>query len=67
MGREFPMDPVEQLWGATEAVWRSWMLKKAVDYRRATSADTIGTAVSVVSMAFGDMGDDSGTRVGLHA
>src|SRR5687768_1122829 len=32
-GRQFPLDPHEQLWGAIEAVWRSWMLKKAVDYR----------------------------------
>src|SRR5690242_16222702 len=32
-GKEFPMDPAAQLWGAIEAVWRSWTLKKAVDYR----------------------------------
>ena len=64
VGREFPMDPVEQLWGATEAVWRSWMLKKAVDYRRVNGIpDDIGTAVNVVAMVFGNMGDDSGTGV----
>ena len=63
-GHDFPMDPVEQLWGATEAVWRSWMLKKAVDYRRVNGiADEVGTAVNVVSMVFGNMGDDSGTGV----
>ncbi len=64
VGRDFPMDPVEQLWGATEAVWRSWMLKKAVDYRRVNGIpDDIGTAVNVVAMVFGNMGDDSGTGV----
>jgi pyruvate, orthophosphate dikinase len=64
VGREFPMDPVEQMWGATEAVWRSWMLKKAVDYRRVNGIpDDIGTAVNVVAMVFGNMGYDSGTGV----
>ena len=64
VGQEFPMDPVEQMWGATEAVWRSWMLKKAVDYRRVNGIpDDIGTAVNVVAMVFGNMGDDSGTGV----
>ena len=63
-GRDFPLDPIEQLWGATEAVWRSWMLKKAVDYRRVNGIpDDIGTAVNVVAMVFGNMGDDSGTGV----
>ncbi len=64
IGREFPMDPREQLWGAIEAVWRSWTLKKAVDYRRVNGiSNTLGTAVSIVSMVFGNMGDDSGTGV----
>ena len=63
-GCDFPMDPTEQLWGATEAVWRSWMLKKAVDYRRVNAIpDDVGTAVNVVAMVFGNMGDDSGTGV----
>ncbi len=63
-GREFPMDPVEQLWGAIEAVWKSWTLKKAQDYRRhAGIPDTLGTGVNVVSMVFGNLGDDSGTGV----
>jgi pyruvate,orthophosphate dikinase len=63
-GEAFPMDPVEQLWGAIEAVWKSWTLKKAVDYRRVNNIpDTLGTAVNVVAMVFGNMGDDSGTGV----
>src|SRR5579884_2658768 len=63
-GHDFPMDPVTQLWGAIEAVWRSWTLKKAVDYRRVNRiADDLGTAVNVVSMVFGNLGDDSGTGV----
>jgi pyruvate,orthophosphate dikinase len=63
-GREFPMDPETQLWGAIEAVWKSWTLKKAVDYRRVNGiADDLGTGVNVVSMVFGNMGDDSGTGV----
>jgi pyruvate,orthophosphate dikinase len=63
-GQDFPMDPVTQLWGAIEAVWRSWMLKKAVDYRRVNGiSEKLGTGVNVVSMVFGNLGDDSGTGV----
>ena len=63
-GKEFPMDPMTQLWGAIEAVWRSWTLKKAVDYRKVNGIeDTLGTGVNVVAMVFGNMGDDSGTGV----
>ncbi len=63
-GRAFPMEPVEQLWGAIEAVWKSWTLKKAQDYRKhAGIPDTLGTGVNVVSMVFGNLGDDSGTGV----
>jgi pyruvate,orthophosphate dikinase len=63
-GAEFPMDPHIQLWGAIEAVWKSWRLKKAVDYRRVHGIpETLGTAVNVVAMVFGNMGDDSGTGV----
>jgi len=63
-GNDFPMEPVTQLWGAIEAVWRSWTLKKAVDYRRVNSiSETLGTGVNVVSMVFGNLGDDSGTGV----
>jgi pyruvate,orthophosphate dikinase len=64
LGIEFPMDPVAQLWGAVEAVWKSWTLKKAVDYRRVNAiSETLGTAVNVVAMVFGNLGDDSGTGV----
>jgi pyruvate,orthophosphate dikinase len=63
-GHDFPMEPETQLWGAIEAVWKSWTLKKAVDYRRVNGiADDLGTAVNVVSMVFGNMGEDSGTGV----
>jgi pyruvate,orthophosphate dikinase len=64
IGREFPMNAVEQLWGAIEAVWKSWTLKKAVDYRRhGNIPDDLGTGVNVVSMVFGNLGEDSGTGV----
>ena len=63
-GRAFPMEPVEQLWGAIEAVWKSWTLKKAQDYRKhAGIPETLGTGVNIVSMVFGNLGDDSGTGV----
>ena len=63
-GTDFPMDPRTQLWGAIEAVWRSWTLKKAVDYRKVNGIrDDLGTAVNVVAMVFGNMGEDSGTGV----
>ncbi|HKO17134.1 MAG TPA: pyruvate, phosphate dikinase [Gemmatimonadaceae bacterium] len=63
-GSAFPMDPATQLWGAIEAVWRSWTLRKAVDYRRVNAIpDDLGTAVNVVAMVFGNMGEDSGTGV----
>ena len=63
-GFEFPQDPLEQLRLATEAVFKSWNGKRAVDYRRATNIpDDLGTAVNIVTMVFGNMGDDSGTGV----
>jgi pyruvate,orthophosphate dikinase len=63
-GADFPMDPVTQLWGAIEAVWTSWTLKKARDYRKHNNIpEDLGTAVNVVSMVFGNLGDDSGTGV----
>jgi pyruvate, orthophosphate dikinase len=63
-GAEFPRDPMVQLWGAIEAVWKSWTLKKAKDYRRVNGiSETLGTAVSIVSMVFGNLGEDSGTGV----
>jgi pyruvate, orthophosphate dikinase len=63
-GADFPMEPREQLKGAIEAVWRSWTLKKAVDYRRQNNiSEALGTAVNIVSMVFGNLGNDSGTGV----
>ena len=60
----FPTDPTVQLWGAIEAVWKSWTLKKARDYRKVNNIpEDLGTAVNVVSMVFGNLGDDSGTGV----
>jgi pyruvate,orthophosphate dikinase len=63
-GRDFPADPTEQLRLAIEAVFRSWSGKRAVDYRKVNKIpDDLGTAVSVVTMVFGNMGNDSGTGV----
>ena len=66
--KPFPQDPYEQLEIAVQAVFRSWMGKRAVDYRRQfriTKEMANGTAVSVCTMVFGNMGDDSGTGVGF--
>ena len=61
---EFPTNPVVQLWGAIEAVWKSWTLKKARDYRKVNNIpEDLGTGVNVVAMVFGNLGDDSGTGV----
>jgi pyruvate,orthophosphate dikinase len=63
-GRPFPQDPEEQLWGAIEGVFRSWMADKAVAYRRVERITGLpGTAVSVVQMVFGNLGETSGTGV----
>ncbi len=63
-GRPFPEDPKEQLWGAVEAVFRSWQNNRAVAYRRLHNIeDAWGTAVNVQSMVFGNMGDDCATGV----
>jgi pyruvate,orthophosphate dikinase len=63
-GFAFPQDPVKQLELATEAVFKSWNGKRAVDYRRATNIpDDLGTAVNIVTMVFGNMGWESGTGV----
>ena len=67
-GKPFPADPHEQLEIAIGAVFRSWMGKRAVDYRRQfriTPQMANGTAVNVVVMVFGNMGDDSATGVGF--
>jgi len=63
-GRDFPEDPLEQLDLATKAVFASWFGKRAHDYREYNKiAHDLGTAVNVVTMVFGNMGDDSGTGV----
>jgi len=64
LGREFPTEPMEQLRLAIEAVFRSWNNPRAITYReRERIPHTLGTAVSVQAMVFGNMGDDSGTGV----
>jgi pyruvate,orthophosphate dikinase len=63
-GKDFPEDPEEQLWGAIGAVFGSWMADKAVTYRRVERiTGLLGTAVNVVQMVFGNIGDNSGTGV----
>ncbi len=63
-GIDFPQDPYEQLKLATEAVFKSWNGKRAVDYRRHEHIpDDLGTAVNIVTMVFGNMNDESGTGV----
>ena len=63
-GKDFPDDPIEQLWGAICAVFRSWMNERAILYRKMEGIpDEWGTAVSVMAMVFGNMGDTSATGV----
>ena len=65
-GEPFPQDPYVQLESAVEAVFRSWMGKRAVDYRREfniTPDMANGTAVNICTMVFGNMGDNSATGV----
>jgi len=63
-GRDFPQDPAEQIKLATEAVFKSWNGKRAIDYRNAAGIrHDLGTAVNIVTMVFGNMGDTSGTGV----
>jgi pyruvate, orthophosphate dikinase len=63
-GKDFPEDPIDQLWGAIGAVFGSWMAEKAVTYRRVEKiTGLLGTAVNVVQMVFGNTGDTSGTGV----
>jgi pyruvate,orthophosphate dikinase len=65
-GRYFPTDPFEQLFMATEAVFRSWNGKRAIDYRNAAGiSHDLGTAVTVQTMVFGNMGNDSATGVAM--
>jgi pyruvate,orthophosphate dikinase len=63
-GREFPAEPLDQLWGAIAAVFESWNTRRAIDYRKLHDIpDSMGTAVNIVAMVFGNLGDDSGTGV----
>ena len=64
LGKDFPDDPKEQLWGGVGAVFGSWNGKRAVSYRRIEGIpDDWGTAVNVQGMVFGNMGDTSATGV----
>lgn len=64
LGKPFPEDAMEQLWGAVSAVFSSWNGKRAISYRRIEGIpDEWGTAVNVQSMVFGNMGDSSATGV----
>jgi pyruvate,orthophosphate dikinase len=64
LGKPFPQDPHEQLWGAIGAVFSSWMNQRAITYRRLNSIpESWGTAVNVQAMVFGNMGQTSATGV----
>ncbi|RUX08424.1 pyruvate, phosphate dikinase [Mesorhizobium sp. M8A.F.Ca.ET.059.01.1.1] len=64
LGRPFPQDPHEQLWGAIGAVFSSWMNNRAITYRRLHEIpESWGTAVNVQAMVFGNMGETSATGV----
>ena len=63
-GKEFPVDPMEQLWGAICAVFDSWMNERAILYRKMEGIPAEwGTAVTVMAMVFGNMGNTSATGV----
>ncbi len=63
-GRDFPDEPLDQLWGAIAAVFESWNTRRAIDYRKLHDIpDAMGTAVNVVAMVYGNLGEDSGTGV----
>lgn len=64
LGKPFPDDAIEQLWGGIGAVFKSWNGKRAISYRRIENIpDEWGTAVNVQAMVFGNMGDNSATGV----
>jgi pyruvate,orthophosphate dikinase len=64
LGKPFPQDPHEQLWGAIGAVFGSWMNQRAITYRRLHNIpESWGTAVNVQAMVFGNLGDTSATGV----
>ncbi|MCB1150891.1 pyruvate, phosphate dikinase, partial [bacterium] len=63
-GRDFPTDPMEQLWGGIEAVFKSWNVPRAISYRNLNRLPhDMGTAVNVQAMVFGNMGENSATGV----
>jgi len=63
-GKDFPVDPMAQLWGGIDAVFKSWDTDRAILYRRLNQIpDDLGTAVNVQTMVYGNMGDNSGTGV----
>ena len=63
-GKPFPQDPVEQLWGAIGAVFSSWMVPRAVTYRKINDIpENWGTAVNIQAMVFGNMGENCATGV----
>jgi pyruvate,orthophosphate dikinase len=65
-GNAFPQDPLEQLKLATEAVFKSWNGKRAIDYRNAARiSHKLGTAVNIQTMVFGNLGDNSATGVAM--
>ncbi len=64
LGKPFPEDPMEQLWGAIGAVFASWVGKRAIAYRKIEGIpDEWGTAVNVQAMVYGNMGNSSATGV----
>jgi pyruvate,orthophosphate dikinase len=64
LGKPFPTDPAEQLWGAVGAVFSSWMVPRAMTYRKIHDiSHDWGTAVNIQAMVFGNMGDDCATGV----
>ncbi|ANQ53280.1 pyruvate phosphate dikinase [Thermosipho sp. 1063] len=65
-GKEFPQDTYKQLWAAIDAVFGSWMNERAIKYRQINNikeGELLGTAVNIVTMVFGNMGEDCGTGV----
>ena len=66
LGKKFPDDPYEQLWGGIKAVFQSWNGKRAIAYRKIESIpQEWGTAVNVQAMVFGNMGENCATGVGF--
>jgi pyruvate,orthophosphate dikinase len=62
--KDFPQGPMEQLWGAVDAVFSSWMNERAIKYRQLNGIRNVrGTAVNIQTMVFGNFGEDSGTGV----